>query len=177
MKKIIKTKLIYFLKKIFIIIANILFFYLFLINFCNLFFSHEITMKFLFFNFYRVNSGSMEPLIKVNDLVLVRKISNKEFNNLKASSEDGDIIVFKVKENGFSSSDKNNEMNIIHRVIDKNLKEKFVQTKGDANTNIHDWEKKIFYNQVIGKHILNFPFYKIFSLLIFVLFLLIFVFV
>ncbi|MFR0367834.1 S26 family signal peptidase [Candidatus Phytoplasma palmae] len=176
MKKIIKNKLIYFFK-IFIIMINILFFYLFLITLCNLFWSHEIALKFLFFNFYRVDSGSMEPLIKVNDIVLVRKISNKECDNLKASREDGDIIIFKVRDSGFSSLGKNNEINVIHRVIDKNLKEKFVQTKGDANAGIHDWEKKIFYDQIIAKHVFTFSFYNILSLLIFVLVLLIFVFV
>lgn len=81
-------------------------------------------------------SGSMEPQIQINDIVIVKEVPETEINI-------GDIISFNV----------NGEI-ITHRIIEiekgqynKNL----YITKGDAN-NVED-EEKITYEQIEGKYI------------------------
>ena len=64
-----------------------------------------------------VLTGSMEPTLNVNDLVIVTKADNIEI---------GDIVVFQ----------QGNDL-IIHRVIEKNVEENRIVTKGDAN-NVDD---------------------------------------
>ena len=64
-----------------------------------------------------VLTGSMEPTLSVNDLVVVTKTDNIEI---------GDIVVFQ----------QGNDL-IIHRVIEKNVEENRIVTKGDAN-NVDD---------------------------------------
>lgn len=64
-----------------------------------------------------VLTGSMEPTLNVNDLVIVKKTDNIEI---------GDIVVFQ----------QGNDL-IIHRVIEKNVEENRIVTKGDAN-NVDD---------------------------------------
>ena len=58
-----------------------------------------------------VLSGSMEPVLSVNDVVLIHHSD---------TYEEGDVVVYQT----------GNEL-IIHRIIEKN--EDFIQTKGDAN--------------------------------------------
>ncbi len=64
-----------------------------------------------------VLTGSMEPTLNVNDLVVVKTADDYEI---------GDIVVFQ----------QGNDL-IIHRIIDKNVEEKRIVTKGDAN-NVDD---------------------------------------
>lgn len=81
----------------------------------------------------KVISGSMEPTIKVGDLILIKQYDNYEI---------GDIITFK-EENGF----------ITHRIIDKN-NEGYV-TKGDFNNKEDD--NIVSSNNIIGKVVHIFP--------------------
>ncbi len=64
-----------------------------------------------------VLTGSMKPTLNVNDLVIVTKADNIEID---------DIVVFQ----------QGNDL-IIHRVIEKNVEENRIVTKGDAN-NVDD---------------------------------------
>lgn len=77
-----------------------------------------------------VISGSMEPTIKVGDLIII----NTKEKNYKTN----DIITFYDEENSF----------VTHRII-SNKKNK-VKTKGDAN-NTDDGE--ILKNKIVGKYI------------------------
>ncbi len=76
-----------------------------------------------------ITSGSMWPVLKKGDLILIKGIVSKE------EIEIDDIVVFK-NEKGFT----------IHRVIQ--LDEDTLITKGDAN-NVKD--KPVRYEDVIGK--------------------------
>lgn len=72
--------------------------------------------------FYVVSSGSMEPVLKVNDVLIVR--DGGSFDNLKV----GDIIVFNRPEGG--------DRVIVHRIIEilqGNDGDRVIRTKGDAN--------------------------------------------
>lgn len=80
---------------------------------------------------YIIQTGSMEPAIKVNSLVIVKQGG---FDEIKV----GDVISFKMR-------DKN--INVCHRVIEKNGDE-FV-TKGD-NNNSEDLER-VLKDKYIGK--------------------------
>ena len=77
---------------------------------------------------FGVKTGSMEPFINVDDIVLVKHTKDVKIN---------DIVVYK----------KNNEY-IIHRIIEINKNE--IITKGDAN-NTND--KAITKDDIIGKYI------------------------
>jgi len=76
-----------------------------------------------------ITSGSMWPVLKKGDLILIKGVINKE------EIEIGDIVVFKNAK-GFT----------IHRVIQ--LNEDTLVSKGDAN-NVKD--KPVKYEDVIGK--------------------------
>jgi len=76
-----------------------------------------------------ITSGSMWPVLKVGDMVLIKGVNSK--NDISI----GDIIVYK-NPLGFT----------IHRVIQKNANT--VITKGDAN-NVSD--SPVTYDEVIGK--------------------------
>ena len=76
-----------------------------------------------------ITSGSMWPVLKQNDLILIKKIEDT------SKIAVGDIVVYK-NENGFT----------VHRVVRK-LTAKLI-TRGDAN-NVDD--SPIAYNQVEGK--------------------------
>ena len=82
-----------------------------------------------------VLSGSMEPNLNINDLVIVTPAAQYQI---------GDIIVFQ------STGDL-----VIHRIISINEAEKTLQTKGDAN-NIAD--DPISLDQVKGKLSFKLPF-------------------
>ena len=115
---------IWYALAIFIIIFNL--FLIFNINFFG-------------YKTYKVISGSMEPTIKINDLILVKKT-----NDIK----ENDIITYKEK-NSF----------VTHRVI--MINNDVIITKGDAN-NVNDEE--ISRGDVIGKMVYRF---KIISLISF----------
>ena len=84
--------------------------------------------------FLAVGSGSMEPKIKIGDLVLVEKTN--EYEKLKI----GDILVY----------NKENKV-ILHRIvkIDDSSGKYIYNTKGDNNNNIDSWD--IQEKDVIGK--------------------------
>lgn len=96
-------------------------------------------INFFGYKTYKVISGSMEPTIKINDLILVQKT-----NDIK----ENDIITYKEK-NSF----------VTHRVI--MINNDVIITKGDAN-NVNDEE--ISRGDVIGKMVYRF---KIISLISF----------
>jgi len=76
-----------------------------------------------------ITSGSMWPVLKKGDLILIKGIQNRD--EIKV----GDIIVYKNPK-GFT----------IHRVVE--IKEDTIVTKGDAN-NVNDAPVK--YEDIIGK--------------------------
>lgn len=85
-------------------------------------------------------SGSMEPTIHVNDVVLIKEVPQNQINN-------GDIISFK------SGGDI-----ITHRIINIENTESgmlLYTTKGDAN-NIED-EEKIIFEDIEGKYVGKIP--------------------
>ncbi len=83
------------------------------------------------FRTYKIGSGSMEPELKVNDLIVV-----KEFKDYEA----GDIVTFDY--NGYK---------VTHRIV--SITDNEVITKGDAN-NTND--KPIKKEDIVGKVIYNF---------------------
>ena len=104
----------------------------------------SITFTILFFNIlsiyhvpfagmqlFKVSSGSMEPVIKVNNLIIVKK--QKEYH-------EGDIVTYK----------KGKEY-ITHRIVDIDGEE--ITTRGDAN-NTND--KTFNEEQIVGKYIYHF---------------------
>lgn len=82
--------------------------------------------SFLGFRIYRIGSGSMEPTLKVNSFVLIKKSNKYELN---------DIITYK----------KNNEY-ITHRIIE--IHNDMIIAKGDANNTADDPINK---NTIVGK--------------------------
>lgn len=80
---------------------------------------------------FRVVSGSMEPYIHINDVVIIKKSKNYKVN---------DVITYK----------KNKEY-ITHRIVSIDNNE--VVTKGDANNTIDDPIKK---GDIVGKVIYKF---------------------
>lgn len=85
-------------------------------------------------------SGSMEPTIHVNDVVLIKEVTQNEINN-------GDIISFN------SGGDI-----ITHRIINIENAESgmlLYTTKGDAN-NVED-EEKIIFEDIEGKYVGKIP--------------------
>ena len=82
--------------------------------------------SFIGFRIFKVGSGSMEPTLKINDIVIVKK--QKDYKK-------EDIVTFKNKDDY-----------ITHRIVDVNGEE--IITKGDAN-NTED--SSINVNDIIGK--------------------------
>ena len=72
-------------------------------------------------------SGSMEPTLKIGDLLVIR--GGLKAEDIHASPKDGDIIVFK-------NPDNPEGMPIVHRAIEKFQKDGkwYFITKGDNNT-------------------------------------------
>lgn len=85
-----------------------------------------------------VSTGSMEPTIKAGSVVL-SSLEIEEINR-------GDIIVF--------TSPENEEITIVHRVMDIENNEYF--TKGDNNENDDDWT--VFKDNIKGKVFLTIPY-------------------
>ena len=88
---------------------------------------------------YIVNTNSMEPTIKVGDIVIIKKVKAEKLNQ-------GDVITFTQE----------GEV-ITHRITKIETEEKSTQyvTKGD-NNNAED-TLKIKYEDIIGKEILTIP--------------------
>ncbi|WP_153368751.1 signal peptidase I [Candidatus Phytoplasma sacchari] len=161
-------------KKVFFLYSIWMIFVYFVILLWILFFIQTFLQgkKKYFFNFSPFNykflqltGESMIPSFTAGDMLLIKKISKKEFLELKASRYNGDVVAFEVMT-------KNNEkMRVLHRVIDKNLYNKYIITKGDNNSENDGIE--IHYKMIIGKSILRM---NIFVFIFFNLFLYFFLF-
>jgi signal peptidase len=97
--------------------------------------------------FYVVSSGSMEPVLKINDVLIVRDGGSWDDLTL------GDIIVFNRPE----GSDRV----IVHRIVDIDMDgdgERMVRTRGDANpASIPGTDYPIRQDDYIGKVIYVIP--------------------
>lgn len=94
----------------------------------------------------KVLSGSMEPDIKIGDLIVVKNID-------ESSIEEGDIITFKTNPDTF----------VTHRVVEvfnQNGDIAF-KTKGDAN-NIEDRDL-VSKQDIVGKYVFRLPAFGYFS--------------
>ncbi|WBL31430.1 S26 family signal peptidase [Candidatus Phytoplasma sacchari] len=158
-------KVFNFIRSFLILIYYFIFLYLFLFMFFSLFISRENIIKFFHFNYFIVASESMQDKFEVGDCVIVKKISDKGRQNLKKSSslesKDGDVIIFNVDNEKFPNSDLSQKI-IIHRVVDNKIVEKYVTTKGDNNSDILIFEKKIPYKNILAKPILKISYKHVF---------------
>ena len=97
--------------------------------------------------FYVVSSGSMEPVLKVNDVLIVRDGGSWEDLTI------GDIIVFDRPEGG--------DRVIVHRIVDIDVDgdgDRLVRTRGDANpASIPGTDYPIRQDDYIGKVIYVIP--------------------
>ena len=91
-------------------------------------------------SYLNIISGSMEPSININDLIIIKKVSEEEIKV-------GDIITFKNTDESIQT----------HRIVDiiEDKKIKRYKTKGD-NNNIED-EELIQYNDIYGKYLFKIP--------------------
>lgn len=101
------------------------------------------------FKLFRVNSGSMEPVIKVGSVVLVQKIDTKTL-------KENDVITYNL------SSDE--KLAVTHRITEVVLKngKTIYRTKGDANK--AEDATEISLEQIKGKVIFSIPFLGYLSL-------------
>lgn len=88
---------------------------------------------------YFVVSGSMEPTIKVGEVILIKQVSSPD------ELQKGDIITFRGK--GGSLQGKI----VTHRIISDGVQAGMITTCGDANHGIAD--APITYDDVIGKYV------------------------
>ena len=97
--------------------------------------------------FYVVSSGSMEPVLKVNDVLIVRDAGSWQDLTI------GDIIVFNRPEGG--------DRVIVHRIVEFGVDvngERAVRTQGDANpASIPGTDYPIRQDDYIGKVIYVIP--------------------
>ena len=97
--------------------------------------------------FYVVSSGSMEPVLKVNDVLIVRDAGSWQDLTI------GDIIVFNRPEGG--------DRVIVHRIVEFGVDvngERAVRTQGDANPgSIPGTDYPIRQDDYIGKVIYVIP--------------------
>ena len=96
---------------------------------------------FLGYTPFIVVSGSMEPNIPVNDIIITKKIKE---NNIKI----GDVISYR---------DKENNIVITHRVVGiQNIDgQNFYETKGDSNKAPD--KNLVAYSQIQGKYLFSIP--------------------
>lgn len=117
---------------------NILFisilFSIFIIIYLSLF-SENINISPFGIQILKIESNSMIPEFKKNDIIIIKKV--KEYSI-------GDIVTFVDESGNF----------ITHRIIEKCENEFY--TKGD-NNNTKD-EKKVTYSQILGKVIMKIQF-------------------
>ncbi|MGI3136463.1 MAG: signal peptidase I, partial [Candidatus Phytoplasma vitis] len=150
------------------LILNIFCLCLFAASICKIYFGPEIArekvLNIFGFDYYLVASGSMEPTIKTDDIVVVKKISDEQKEKLKAGDKTtGDIVVFKNK-------DLYKDIPIIHRVIINDTSSKTIKTQGENNSS-EDPNTK--YDDILAKHMFTISYFKTF-LCFFLLILLIF---
>lgn len=130
MKKIINKFFKLFIDFLVFIIAILIFFSLYnLISFKVL--DRDYTNIFGY-SMFEIASGSMEPVLKVGDLIIVYTSDDFKTN---------DIITYKEKDDF-----------ITHRVID--ITDNYVITKGDANNSV---DYKVQKDRVIGKVVFTIP--------------------
>ncbi|CCV63844.1 Signal peptidase I [Alteracholeplasma palmae J233] len=104
-------------------------------------------VSYVGFNWYRIVSGSMEPQIMTNDLIIVTKVS--KFEDLKEK----DVITFYARKNG-------KEISVTHRI--RKIENEIIYTIGDNNGGTYDnWDRDIVFSDVIGKVSIVFPTHKI----------------
>ena len=106
-----------------------------IVNVCSFF-----NIPFFGFKTYKVVTGSMEPYLHVNDIVIIKKTNNYKIN---------DVITYK----------KNKEY-ITHRIV--SIDGNKIVTKGDANNTLDD---PIKVSNVVGKVIYRFKFFGFFCYL------------
>lgn len=96
-------------------------------------------------NLYTIVSGSMEPNIRVYDVIIDFKVNKPE--DLKI----GDVITFK------STSTISKDLIVTHRIIDTKIVNGKVEyvTKGDFNSSADSDTAK--FDNIIGKVVLKFP--------------------
>ena len=96
-------------------------------------------------NLYTIVSGSMEPNIRVYDVILDYKVNNP------ADLKIGDVITFR------STSSISQDLIVTHRIIDTKIVNGNVEyvTKGDFNSSADSDTAK--FDRIIGKVILKFP--------------------
>jgi len=124
--KIFKTIILVFL--VMLLIVNLMMLYQKNIK------SEEIP-RFWDVSVFNIVSGSMEPAINVNDVIVIKKCAQDEL-------EKGDIITYKKQDGTI----------VTHRIVAIHKEnENIYTTKGD-NNNVEDGEK-IKYSQVHGKYL------------------------
>ena len=95
----------------------------------------DIHANYFGYRIFEVASGSMEPTLQINDILLV-KVNEKDIKN-------NDIIAYK---------EKDKDTVITHRIIDIN--NETIMVKGDANNTM---DSPITKEQVIGKVVKVYP--------------------
>ncbi|MBR3523211.1 MAG: signal peptidase I [Bacilli bacterium] len=123
------------MKKFKVIISSILIFVVSIILLLNIF--SALRLSFFGYRLFQVQTGSMEPKIKINDLIIIKEKRNYKKN---------DIVTYKDENNNY----------VTHRIVKITKKE--VIAKGDAN-NTED--KPISKNKIIGKVVFKFRFINI----------------
>jgi len=97
-------------------------------------------------------SGSMEPTLKIGDLLIIR--GGLKAEDIHASPQDGDIIIFRNPRNP-------DDLPIVHRAIKKIQKDGkwYFVTKGDANpeNDTYYWGWMVPEDYIIGKVIFVIP--------------------
>ena len=88
---------------------------------------------------YFVVSGSMDPTIKVGEIILVEKVQNPE--DLKKD----DIITYVGREGTFAGKV------VTHRIVSEGVQDGKITTCGDANHGVAD--PPIVFEQVIGRYV------------------------
>ena len=94
---------------------------------------------------YVIVSGSMEPLIKIKDAVLIKRVDSD--NELKQ----GDVVTYRATDPTYYG------ILVTHRIVDikeKNGKKIYV-TKGDHNETVD--RSPIDFNQITGKVVMRIP--------------------
>lgn len=88
---------------------------------------------------YTVVTGSMDPTLKVKDMILSKRVDAETLNI-------GDIIVYTGEEGSFRGKI------VTHRIIKKEMRDNilYFTTKGDVNQ-VED--KEINSNQILGKYV------------------------
>lgn len=90
-----------------------------------------LDMSFLGFRIYRVATGSMEPNLRINDVVIIKKQDNYTINDIVTYKKNGNYIT--------------------HRIVQEN--KDVITTKGDNN---NSEDESILKNDIVGKVIYRF---------------------